>query len=752
MSIRTNLLLWRRVRPLLYGGALGLVVTEHYLKAFVLHAPGDFDLIDVGLDFLSFIIMIEVALWGATYLYNKTVRRLVDTRVYADRLQALSRLGQALATESDETRVCQQVVTHLHKALGFDEVRLYTVDDNHHQHLRAFVGHPPLDEQYLMRPGDRGYFQHFPMAHWRYSKDISSQTSTYLWLTSGSEVFLPLRIRRQIAGFLLSARPEVDAYSDADLELLGMVAQLLGNTLLRLKEYREQERFTAELTSLQETMTDIMSKRELPVLLDAILQRAVRLLHADGGDLGLYDDLTGETLIVASIGLQDQVKGERLHPDEGVMGWVAKNHKPLFVQDYMTWHNRSRRYKKLPRHTQVLAVPLMASGKFIGSIGIVHYGVENGLKESDTDLLERFAQQAALAVENVRLYQKAVQAAEKQHALHLASQSIVAALVPEKVYAAVHDAVRQVIPAEAFMIVLLNRKRDYFIPVYVMDQGERFQPPPFPSDEGLSGEVLRTGQAMRIHNVHTLEEKKKVPHFGFASRVQSVLAVPMCLKGEIIGVLSTQSCVPYAYSEDDATLLSILAGYTAVVLENTRLFTSIRNMAIRDELTGMYNRRYLFRRAAYELARAQRYGHPLGVIMIDIDHFKHINDTYGHGVGDQVLQIIAHTCQRMLRKIDILGRYGGEEFTVLLPQTDVETTGFVAERLRAALSAHPVNTDAGPVQVTISVGMTAFLLPDDSLNALFRRADQALYKAKNNGRNRVCRVLLDKPSGDGREI
>lgn len=74
MSIRTNLLLWRRVRPLLYGGALGLVVTEHYLKAFVLHAPGDFDLIDVGLDFLSFIIMIEVALWGATYLYNKTVK------------------------------------------------------------------------------------------------------------------------------------------------------------------------------------------------------------------------------------------------------------------------------------------------------------------------------------------------------------------------------------------------------------------------------------------------------------------------------------------------------------------------------------------------------------------------------------------------------------------------------------------------------------------------------------------------------
>lgn len=752
MSIRTNLLLWRRVRPLLYGGALGLVVLEHHVKAFALHTPDDFYLIDIGLDFLSFAIVIEVSLWGATYLYHKTVRRLVDTRAYADRLQALSRLGQALAVESDETRLYQQVVTHLHKALGFDEVRLYAVDDKRYQHLRAFVGHPPLEEQRLIRPGERGYFQHLPVEHWRYTKDISSQTSAYLWLTSGSEVLLPLRIREQVTGFLLSARPGVDAYSDADLELLGMVAQLLENTLLRLREYREQERFTAELSSLQETITDIMGKRELPVLLDAILQRAIRLLNADGGDLGLYDELTGETLIVASIGLQDQVRGERLHSDEGAMGWVAKNRKPLFVQDYLTWHNRSRRYKKLPRHTQVLAAPLMASGKFIGSIGIVHYGVENGLQERDTDLLERFAQQAALAVENVRLYQKAVQAAEKQHVLHLASQSIVAVLTPEKVYAAVHDAVRRVMPADAFMIVLLNRKRDYFIPVYVMDQGERFRPPPFPSGQGLSGEVLRTGQTMNIHSVQALEEKKKVPHFGFTGRVQSVLAVPMRLKGEIVGVLSTQSYAPYAYSEDDATLLSILAGYTTVVLENTRLFTQIRNMAIQDELTGMYNRRYLFRRAAYELARAQRYGHPLGVIMIDVDHFKRVNDTYGHGVGDQVLRIIAHICQRMLRKTDILGRYGGEEFTVLLPETDVETTGFVAERLRATLSAHPVNTDAGPVQVTISVGMTAFLPPDDSLKALFRRADQALYKAKNNGRNQVCRVLLDELSSDGQEV
>ncbi len=748
MSIRTNLLLWGRVRPLLYGGAVGLVVLRHQFKAFVLHTLGDFYLIDIGLDFLSFIIIIEVSLWGVTHLYHKTVRRLVDTRVYADRLQALSRLGQVLAAESDETRLYQQVVTHLHEALGFDEVRLYTVDGHRYQHLRAFVGHPPSVQQRLIRPGERGYFWHSPRVHWRYIKDISSRTSTYLWLASGSEVLLPLRIRGQIAGFLLSARPEVDAYSDADLELLGMVARLLENILLRLQEYREQARFIAELSSLHATITDIMSQRELPVLLDAILQRAIRLLNADGGDLGLYDELTGETLIVASIGLQDQIRGERLRSDEGAMGWIAKNRKPLFVQDYLAWHNRSRRYEKLPRHTQVLAAPLMASGNLIGSIGIVHYGAENGLQERDMDLLERFAQQAALAVENVRLYQKAVQAAEKQHALHLASQNIVAALTPEKMYAAVHAAVRQVMPAEAFMIALLSRKRDYFIPVYVIDQGARFKSPPFPSDQGLSGEVLRTGQTMHIHSVQALEKKKKVPHFGFDRRVQSVLAVPMRLKGEIIGVLSTQSYAPYAYSEDDATLLSILAGHAAVVLENTRLFAQIRNMAIQDELTGMYNRRYLFRRAAYEVARAQRYGHPLGVIMLDIDHFKRVNDTYGHGVGDQVLQIIARTCQQMLRKTDILGRYGGEEFTVLLPETDVETTGFVAERLRTTLSAHPVNTDAGPVRVTISVGMTAFLPPDDSLKALFRRVDQALYKAKNNGRNQVCRVLRDEFSGE----
>lgn len=750
MTIQTIVFLWRRARPLFYGASFTLIMVLRWLKAFVLHMPVDFSLAAIGLDMALIVCVIELSLWSIERFYQQTTKRLAKARLHASRLQVLSDLGRVLAVENDEDALCRQVVSHVHEAIGCEHVRLYSVDEQRGiQRLRAFVGREPLDGQNTLHPGDRGYFQHFPIERWRYTPDISRITRTYFWLESGSEVLLPLRIQNRVAGFLMAGHVERNAFSEDDLELLGMTAHLTENTLLRLYHYRERERYIAELGSLQQTVTDIIAERELPVLLESILQRAIRLLRAMGGDLGVYEPETGETTVMASLGLQDDSVGRRLKAGEGAMGWVAQHHRSLLVRDYASWHNRSLQYE-VQGGMQVLAAPLMTTGQLLGSIAVVRFDDDESFSEHDLRLLERFAQQAALAMENARLYQDAVRLAEKQRVLYAASQDIVASLSPEKVYAAMHRAIQQVMPAEAFVITLADPDKRMFRPVYVMDRGERFEPPPFPIDQGLSGEVWRTGQSVHIGSVNALEAKGAVPHFGFLDRVQSVLAVPIRLKGKILGVLSAQSYAPYAYSQDDAALLHTLAGHAAVVLENVRLFTQVRNMAIRDELTGVYNRRYLFRRATYELARAQRYARSLGLIMLDIDYFKRINDTYGHGIGDHVLQVVAHTCQHVLRKADILGRYGGEEFAILLPETDVETTRFVAERLCAYIRTHPVVTDSGPISVTISIGVTAFLSSDSSLRTLFQRVDQALYLAKNSGRNRVCQLLNNDSGVDER--
>jgi diguanylate cyclase (GGDEF)-like protein len=164
-----------------------------------------------------------------------------------------------------------------------------------------------------------------------------------------------------------------------------------------------------------------------------------------------------------------------------------------------------------------------------------------------------------------------------------------------------------------------------------------------------------------------------------------------------------------------------------------------RELSATDPLTGLYNKRTFAARLAEEVSRASRYRGRLSLIFCDIDFFKRVNDGFGHGAGDLVLQqVAAILAGSRLRKSDILARYGGEEFSVMLPDTDIESAMEVAERLHACVADEPIETQAGPLYVQMSIGV-AGLQPDTiSLHALINRADQAMYKAKDAGRNRVA--------------
>jgi diguanylate cyclase (GGDEF)-like protein len=216
----------------------------------------------------------------------------------------------------------------------------------------------------------------------------------------------------------------------------------------------------------------------------------------------------------------------------------------------------------------------------------------------------------------------------------------------------------------------------------------------------------------------------------------SWMAVPLPTRDTGAGALLLASSQAGVYDEARVELGSALAVQGATAYQNASLFAQIRALATTDDLTGTANRRSFFDVAGRELEQARRSGLPLAAIMLDIDHFKRVNDTHGHAVGDEVIRTVAARLSERLRPSDTIGRYGGEEFAVLLSGAAGDTAERVAEALRAAVADLPVGTRAGALPVTISLG-TAELGPDDDVVALLARADEALYRAKSDGRNRV---------------
>lgn len=173
------------------------------------------------------------------------------------------------------------------------------------------------------------------------------------------------------------------------------------------------------------------------------------------------------------------------------------------------------------------------------------------------------------------------------------------------------------------------------------------------------------------------------------------------------------------------------------ISEQKKAEAALRELAWRDPLTGLLNRRHFYERAGEELVRAQRYGHPLALLMLDLDYFKQINDQHGHAVGDAVLEAIGRRWNTLSRQVDILARIGGEEFSMLLPDTELEGACQVAERLRSCVAEQGIATSEGEVSCTVSIGVSIVRASDNKIDELMHRADEALYRAKDLGRNRV---------------
>ena len=223
---------------------------------------------------------------------------------------------------------------------------------------------------------------------------------------------------------------------------------------------------------------------------------------------------------------------------------------------------------------------------------------------------------------------------------------------------------------------------------------------------------------------------------GHELNVNSLLCVPLIAKGEPIGVINiTNKLNGKLFNKQDLEFIEALANQAAIAIDNAKLY----ELATKDGLTKLYIYRHFYTLLENEIKRSSRYNHEMTLLMMDIDNFKSVNDTYGHPVGDQVLREIASCISQTVRKIDIASRYGGEEFTVILPETNINDAKIIAERIRKNISQIKINVkDDINICPTVSIGMSEY--PSCALDeqTLIELADVALYNAKNSGKNCIC--------------
>lgn len=226
--------------------------------------------------------------------------------------------------------------------------------------------------------------------------------------------------------------------------------------------------------------------------------------------------------------------------------------------------------------------------------------------------------------------------------------------------------------------------------------------------------------------------------FDVSISFPGMISIPLRLGEKDLGFLNLVMAPEVVFTGDEINMLQTLGDQFSAAIERAGMYERFEQLAMIDSLTGLYNRRQLFNLGQNEFSRAFRYNHAISVIMLDIDMFKKVNDVYGHIVGDQVLQQIANRCRSILRGSDIIGRYGGEEFLILLPETNIQQAQRIANRIRLLILDRPIVTDRGDISVTVSMGISSMEGECDSqLEWVVDRADQALLQAKAAGRNKV---------------
>ncbi len=375
--------------------------------------------------------------------------------------------------------------------------------------------------------------------------------------------------------------------------------------------------------------------------------------------------------------------------------------------------------------------------------GILSIG-DRVLKESDKQIISGFCRQTALFIENHHLHKDLYRKFDRLAAVSELTKKITSIQNYEILLRTILDNSAELLKAEQGSLMLLDHETDDLLlkvkKGIVDGVAETLR---INRGEGIAGKVAERGEAMLVENVENDPRTNQKNRRQY--KTHSFISVPLKIDDHVIGVLNLSDKISGAvFNEEDLHLIQSFATHAAIVMERNVFFNAserLKKLTITDSLTGLLNRRYLYERLKDEVARSERHGHVLSLLMLDLDGFKYCNDTFGHLLGDRTLKTVAETLLNTVRSMDVVARVGGDEFMVILPETSESMAKDIAERMRDNIAKQVVLPEdaARPVacMLTASIGIVCYPNHGKTLELLLEHVDKALYRAKNRGKNTV---------------
>ncbi len=664
------------------------------------------------------------------------------SRIQADESAALFRAATALLRATGDIKsLADQITKTVHQDFSSAHVAVLLMDEFAGKLIQVSQSGYPADQTHSYNLDN---MQGLAMAAIKEKKPVyvGDVNSDPRYIRDSeltrSEFDIPFIIGKKIIGVLNLESPKVNGFDEKARRILLTYAERASIALenAQLVDRLQQHDFQMDLIN-RLTQISLKTGNLKQMLIDQV-EIIFNSLKPDGFLISFSDPAIRKIITGYAIAGDPEINrrvNEMIQQPEYSLQFAS--HPERIETDESKKQPLSGKHPDNPFNSY-LVHSLSADGVRIGSASFGYFS-KHMFTEKETAFFKHIIDQIALALAKNLSIQKTDNRAREAINLRNATATLTSTLDLQEVFERILKAAVEAIPTaqNGLLFQLDHKKKDFYVRAQYGFNNPEIYKIRLNNHEGMAGLIASEKKARLFNNVtaEKFYDKQSLKHSIISHK--SWIVAPLVLEDKIIGVI--ELCAPnsHEFDEHDLNILVSFADTVAAAIKNAQLHAEVQQVALTDLLTGLYNRRAFEEIGQREIHRSIRTSAPLSLLLIDLDYLKQVNDEFGHSTGDRLICMTADCCRSVFRQIDLITRYGGDEFAILLPDTPLDHAREAAERFRRTLRIDPLKIKDREIHLSASIGVACFSRDIQTIQQLFELADKALYQAKNSGRDTI---------------